>query len=220
MSLQILINDGAFTHPSRAMDDFISSRARYTIALDTPASADYQEVPPVTITPSRLRVSIPESSSALEAVTSGVHQATGFEVEPALQELDNGHLIVELSVHDPGRSSPREVTELIEQSAPELDVLSAWRGVEQDHCPQAAAADRVLRVQDSPLPDVARRAVDDNLATAKWHPTCDEYAAHWLLAVPVRGAERAGLVALRRREGYSYRFSALDASQLLASVSL
>jgi hypothetical protein len=43
--------------------------------------------------------------------------------------------------------------------------------------------------------------------------------SHWLLAVPLDFLDRSTLVGVRRRDGYSLRFSALEASRLSAALA-
>jgi hypothetical protein len=66
------------------------------------------------------------------------------------------------------------------------------------------------------MPEVARRALADDLPTAQWLPTVDEVAggdrSYWLLAVPVGAPGTPATVGVRRRNGYALRFAPHEAA--------
>jgi hypothetical protein len=168
---------------------------------------------------SKVRVAIPDTSFALEVATARVSDATGLRAEPEFQEIDRGDLIVELRLPEAGEYPARQLADLVERSAPDLEVLSTWREPVARIKPRPSLAGRVLSVDDTALPEVARRALDDYLPTATWRPRADGDVAHWQLAVPVVVAGSDTVAIVHRRNGYSFRFSALEANLLGAALA-
>jgi hypothetical protein len=168
---------------------------------------------------SKVRVAIPDASFALEVATARVRAATGLRAEPEFQEIDRGDLIVELRLPEVGECPPRQLADLVERSSPDLEVLSAWREPVAHVKPRPSLAGRVMSVDDTALPEVARRAFDDYLPTATWRPVADGDVAHWQLAVPVVVSGCHVLAIVLRRNGYSFRFSALEAHVLGAALA-
>jgi hypothetical protein len=167
---------------------------------------------------SKVRVAIPDASFALEVATARVRAATGLRAEPEFQEIDRGDLIVELRLPEVGEWPPRRVADLVERSAPDLEVLSTWREPVSRLKPRPSLDGRIMSVHDAALPEVARRAFDDYLPTATWRPIADGDIAHWQLAVPVVVGGCHAVAILLRRNGYSFRFSALEANVLAAAL--
>jgi hypothetical protein len=165
---------------------------------------------------SKLRIAVPDVADALDAVKFEVEEATGFAVEPVFQEIDRSELVVELCLADSNAADPRRVALAVESSAGNLDVLSTWNEspLPRDLAPRAS--ETVFKDFDYPMPEVARRALSDELPTAQWLPTVDDVGrgdrSLWLLAVPVIRSDGPSLVGVRHRHGYSLRFSAHEAA--------
>jgi hypothetical protein len=168
---------------------------------------------------SKVRVALPDASFALEVATARISAATGLRAEPEFQEIDRGDLIVELRLPEVGDCPVRQLADLVERSAPDLEVLSTWREPVARVRPRPSLAGRVMSVDDTALPEVARRAFDAYLPTATWRPLVNGDVAHWQLAVPVVVAGSDAVAIVLRRNGYSFRFSALEASLLGAALA-
>ena len=165
---------------------------------------------------SKLRVATPDIADALDAVKVEVEGATGIAEQPVFQEIDRSELVVELSLADAGAVDPGHIAVAVESSASDLDVLSTWRESPVAHDPAPTASETVFNVIADPLPAVARRALHDDLPTAQWLPTIRDVAggdrSYGTLAVPVIRSDGPSLVGVRRRNGYSFRFNALEAA--------
>jgi hypothetical protein len=165
---------------------------------------------------SKLRVAIPDKADALDVVKAEVESATGFAAQPVFQEVEHAELVVELYLADSSAADPGHIAHAVESSASDLNVLSTW--MESPLCgdPARAASETVFDVMDDPLPEVARRALRDGLPTAQWFPTIDDVAggdrSYWMLAVLTNRSEGMPFVGVQRRQGYSYRFSAHEAT--------
>jgi hypothetical protein len=108
---------------------------------------------------------------------------------------------------------------MVEDSVPAVEVLSTWSQTPVLAGAYPARTDHVVALSDAVLPDLARRAVDDQLPTAQWHSRTDHDVAHWDLAVPVFAAHRPVVVGIRRRNGYALRFSALEADAIAKTLA-
>jgi hypothetical protein len=139
-----------------------------------------------------------------------VESAVGPPVRAEFQEIEDGNLIVELqlgneSIH---AAHPSRLASVVDKAATDVEVLRAWR---ESPCPEPTPqlCPDVLGVGDEPLPEAARRALDDDLPTASW----DRSDASWHLAVPAVCSGRA-IVGMSHRCGYRHRFTAHDAAAL------
>jgi hypothetical protein len=164
---------------------------------------------------SKLRVAVPDVTDALDVVKDEVERATGFAVQPILQEVDRGDLVVEVQLVDSNAVAPDHLALAVECSARGLDVLSAWK--EETLTPYSAPvqSETVFKAIDGVMPEVAQRALRDEVPTAQWLPTVEDVAggdrSYWILAVPVLRPNDRSIVGTRRRNGYSLRFSAHEA---------
>jgi hypothetical protein len=162
----------------------------------------------------KLRIVTRDDDEALARLQDGIEEATGLAVEPELQEIEHGALIVEVVLEEPSSypvtpPAPALVTRALETSHLDVDVLSSW--VEE----RSGGPARPLRMTDSaePFSRPENRALDraavDDVATAVWHPPAPSggRSGVWELAVPFRRADRSTCIALCERDGYSYRFS-------------
>ena len=165
-------------------------------------------------TTSRLRVAISDTAEALKIVKLEVEGATGYPVRPEFQESEFEELVVELRLGATGVAEPNLIARAIERTTPDIDVLGVWNESPHSHEPVPKPSKLVFGVADEALPDVARRAVRDELPTARWHPslatTSSSDTPHWELAVPVLHTDGES-VAVIRRKGYSHRFTPDDA---------
>jgi hypothetical protein len=158
----------------------------------------------------KLRVATIDTHHAIDIARSVVLSAVGLAARAEFQEIEGASLIIELqlgneSVHTP---HPSRLASAVDKAAADVEVLSAWKESARPeptprHCPD------VLGVGYEPLPQVAQRALDDDLPTAKW----DRSDASWHLAVPSVCSGKA-VVAMSHRRGYSHRFTTHDAAAL------
>jgi hypothetical protein len=139
-------------------------------------------------------------------------------VRPDFQEIDRSDLIVELSIPEVRGCPPGQLGRLVEHISTDLEVLSSWNETEPA-CPSGQhERPRFVDKDDPTVPFTARRAFDDGLPTASWHSSSEVDVPHWFLAVPALSFDDRMVAAIRRRRGYSYRFSALEAAALRASL--
>jgi len=165
-------------------------------------------------TTSRLRVAISDTAEALEIVKVEVEGATGCPVRPEFQESELDELVVDLRLGTSSSAEPNLIARAIERTAPHIDVLGVWNESPRGHEPAPIPSQFVFAATDDSMPEVAKRAVRDELATAQWHPsgntTQGREGAYWQLAVPVLQTDGEEIVAVQRRNGYSLRFSLDD----------
>jgi hypothetical protein len=158
-------------------------------------------------TTNKLRVSTTDASNALDIACSEVESAVGLPVHAELQEIEGDCLIVEMrlgtdEVHSPSAS---RLADAVDQSARDLDVLSAWHEPVR-LAPAARFCADVFGAAYDAMPPVALRAVEDDLPTAHW----DRAVSRWHLAVPSACRDQV-IVGLIHRTGYSHRFTTVDA---------
>lgn len=167
---------------------------------------------------SKLRVATADVAEALDILKVEVEGATGFAVEPELQEIDCDDLVVEMRLTDSNSADPGLVARAIERSVCDVDVLSVWKEAPLTRVSAPVTGHTVFNGTDDALPDVARRALHDNLATAQWLGTVEGAGrgdqSYWELAVPVVRSDGQAMIGVRRRHGYSLRFSVQDAATL------
>jgi hypothetical protein len=92
-------------------------------------------------------------------------------------------------------------------------VLSSWKESTSSEPPPRRCPD-VLGVGYEALPEVAQRALDDDLPTARW----SRADSSWQLAVPSVCGGKA-IVGMSYRGGYSHRFSAHEAAALRSGLA-
>ncbi len=158
----------------------------------------------------KIRVATIDTAHAIDIACSVVLSAVGLSVRAEFQEIEGGSLIIELQIGNESvhTSHPSRLACAVDKAAADVEVLSSWEESAAteptpQHCPD------VLGVGSEPLPQVAQRAFDDNLPTAKW----DRSDSSWHLAVPSVCTGRA-IVGMSHRRGYSHRFTAHDAAAL------
>lgn len=158
----------------------------------------------------KLRVATIDTEHAIDIACSVVVSAVGLPVRAEIQEIEGRSLILELqfgnqSVHTP---HPSRLARAVDNAAGDVEVLSSWT---EPACPEPTPKRclQVIGVGYEPLPQVARRAVDDDLPTANW----DRSDSSWHLAVPSVCNDKP-IVGMSHRRGYSHRFTAHDAAAL------
>ena len=158
----------------------------------------------------KLRVATIDTPHAIDIARSVVLSAVGLAMRAEFQEIEGGSLIIELqlgneSVHTP---HPSRLASAVDKAAADVEVLSAWK---ESACsePTPRHCSDVIEVGYEPLTQVAQRALDDDLPTAKW----DRSDSSWHLAVPTVCGGKA-IVGISHRNGYSQRFTTHDAAAL------
>jgi hypothetical protein len=163
----------------------------------------------------KLRVATIDTEHAIDIACSVVLSTAGLPVRAELQEIEGDSLIIELqlgneSVHTP---HPSRLACTVDKAAADVEVLSSWKESASpeptpQHCPD------VMGIGDQQLPEVARRALDDDLPTAKW----DRSDSSWHLAVPSVCNGKA-IVGMSHRRGYDHRFTVHDAAALRCGLN-
>ena len=162
-----------------------------------------------------LRIAIPDAAHAMDIACSDVESAVGLPVRAEFQEIESGNLIIELqlgdeTVHTP---HPSRLASAVNDAVANIEVLSSWTESPSPD-PHPRQCPDVLGVGYEPLPQVAQRALDDNLPTAEW----DRSDSSWHLAVPSVCGGKA-IVGMSYRGGYSHRFTAHDAAALRCGLA-
>ena len=163
----------------------------------------------------KLRVATIDTAHATDKACSEVESAVGLPVHAEFQEIEGANLIIELqlgsvTIHTP---HPSRLAAAVDNAVANMEVLSSWKELASleptpRHCPD------VMGVGYEPLPQVAQRAFDDDLPTAKW----DRADSSWHLAVPAVCGGKA-IVGMSHRRGYSHRFTAHDAAALRCGLA-
>jgi hypothetical protein len=169
------------------------------------------------ILPDRFRVAVPDHSEVLHTVRAEVESAVGCQVSPEFQEAERGALVIEMRLAEPAGPDPRQLARAIERSNQDIDVLSYWRDKAPSRPASSTPIHAVLPAHAPELPEVARRALRDDLPTAAWPASLAIGPVRppaWLLAVPVTASDGTGLVGISQRSGYSHRFTAADAASM------
>jgi hypothetical protein len=162
-----------------------------------------------------LRVALPDKAHAIDIACSDVESAVGLRVRAAFQEIEGGNLIIELQLGDEAEPSPHpsRLASVVDEAVSHIEVLSSWEEMTSPEPPFRRCPD-VLGVGHEPLPEVAQRALDDDLPTARW--SRDD--SSWQLAVPSACRGKA-IVGMSYRGGYSHRFSAHEAAALKSGLA-
>jgi hypothetical protein len=162
-----------------------------------------------------LRVAMPDRAHAVDDARSDIQSAAGLKVRAEFQEIEGRNLIIELQLGDETEQSshPARLASVIDKAVVGVEVLSSWSesiSLETDprRCPE------VLGVGYEPLPEVAQRALDDDLPTARWVRS----DSSWHLAVP-SSCEGKAFVGMSYRVGYSHRFTAYDVAALRSGLA-
>lgn len=111
------------------------------------------------------------------------------------------------------------VVRAVERLSDDVEVLSTWQeAAPPPRTPVPATGRAVLAGTGVPMPEVAQRALRDDLPTAKWpgasRVPVGEPKACWQLAVPVHRTDGQVLVGVMQRRGYSRRFGVHEATAL------
>jgi hypothetical protein len=162
-----------------------------------------------------LRVATRNTAHAVDVACSDMESAVGLRVRPEFQEIEGRNVIVEVQLGDEAESSPHpsRLASEIGVAVPTIEVLSSWTElISPDPTPRQCPD--VLGVGYERLPDVAQRALDDDLPTAQWNRS----DSSWHLAVRSICGGKA-IVGLSYRGGYSHRFTAHDAAALRSGLA-
>lgn len=162
-----------------------------------------------------LRVVTPDTAHAIDIACSDVESALGLPVRAEFQEIEGDSLIIELQLGGEVDQSPHpsRLASTVNKAVANMEVLSSWKESTLPEPPPRRCPD-VLGVGYEPLPEVAQRALDDDLPTAKW----DRSDSTWYLAVPSACGGKA-IVGMSYRCGYSRRFSAHDAAAVRSGLA-
>jgi hypothetical protein len=162
-----------------------------------------------------LRVATPDTAHAVDIACSEVESAVGLGVRAEFQEIEGGNLIIELQLGDEAEHSPHpsRLASAVDKAVANIEVLSSWKESTSPEPPPRHCPD-VLGAGYEPLPQVAQRALDDDLPTAKW----DRSDSSWHLAVPSVCGGKA-IVGMSHRGGYSHRFTAHDAAAFRSGLA-
>jgi hypothetical protein len=136
-------------------------------------------------------------------------------VRAEFQEIEGGNLIIELQLGNEAEHIPHpsRLASVVDKAVFNMEVLSSWTESTPPE-PAPRPCPEVFGVGYEPLPQVAQRALDDDLPTAKW----DRSDTSWHLAVPSVCGGKA-IVGMSRRSGYSHRFTAHDAAALRCGLA-
>jgi hypothetical protein len=161
-----------------------------------------------------LRVATLNTAHAADAACSDMESAVGLRVRAEFQEIEGRHVIVELQLGDE-ESSPHasRLASVIDGALSTIEVLSSWTELPSPE-PSPRQCPDVFGVGYEALPDVAQRALEDDLPTAQW----DRSDSSWHLAVPSVCGGKA-IVGMSYRGGYSHRFTAHDAAALRSGLA-
>jgi hypothetical protein len=162
-----------------------------------------------------LRVATLDTAYAIDVACSDVESAVGLRVRAEFQEIEGGNLIIELQLGDETEPSahPSRLASVIDKAVSNIEVLSSWKEAPSPE-PTSRQCPDVLGVGYEPLPEVAQRALHDDLPTAKW----DRTDSSWHLAVPSACGGKA-IVGMSYRSGYCHRFSAHDAAAIRSALA-
>jgi hypothetical protein len=165
-------------------------------------------------TTSKLRVSVADQADALEILRSEVEGATGFSVEPELQEAEHDELVVEMRFTGLVTPEPQVAARAVQRSRSGIEVLSSWNEQVPARTPAPAILDSLYRTTDATMPPAVWRAARDRVPTAQWiAPTDSEVVSdrsYWQLAVPVLQGDGQSLIGVQQRRGYAHRFGTRD----------
>ena len=162
-----------------------------------------------------LRVAMPDKARAIDIACSDVESAVGLHVRAEFQEIEGSKLIIELQLGDETEPTPHpsRLASVVDRAVSDIEVLSSWEELTSP-APAPRQCPEVFGVGYEPLPQVAQRALNDDLPTAQW----DRSDSSWHLAVPSVCGGKA-IVGMTRRHGYSQRFTAYDAAALRSGLA-
>jgi hypothetical protein len=121
-----------------------------------------------------------DAAHAVDVACSDVKSGVGLRVRAEFQEIQGGNLIIELQLGDEAGPTPHpaQLASVIDDAVSPIDVLSSWKESTSSD-PTPLRCPNVFGMGYEPLPQVARRALHDDLPTAKW----DRADSSWHLAV-------------------------------------
>ncbi len=162
-----------------------------------------------------LRVATLDTAHAIDAACFDVESAVGLRVRAEFQEIEGGSLIIELQLGDETQSVSHsaQLAHAVHRAVSSVEVLNSWEESTLSETTPLLCSN-VLGVGYETLPEVAQRALSDDLPTAKW----ERMDSSWHLAVPALCGGKA-IVGMANRRGYSFRFSAHDAAALESGLA-
>src|SRR5665213_3453199 len=116
-----------------------------------------------------LRIATPDATNAIDIARSDVESAVGFSVRAEFQEIEGGNLIIEFQLGDDALHTPHpsQLASAVDKAVSNMEVLSSWTESTAPE-PTPRTCPDVLGVGYEPLPQVAQRALNDDLPTANW----------------------------------------------------
>jgi hypothetical protein len=162
-----------------------------------------------------LRIATPDTANAIDFACCDVESAVGLQVRAEFQEIEGGNLIIELQIGDEADFTPHpsRLASVVDKAVSNVEVLSSWTESSAPEPAPRLCLD-IFGVGFEPLSQVAQRALDDDLPTAKW----DHSDTSWHLAVPSVCGGKA-IVGVSNRGGYSHRFTAYDVAALRSGLA-
>ena len=166
-------------------------------------------------TTNKIRIATADTTNVSTLACSEITAAVGLPVHPEFQEIEGDCLILELRLRGETlqAASPKRLAAAVGNGAPTVEVLSAWNEPGSGQIRPKLCRD-VLGLLYDDMPNVAHRALDDNLATAAW----DRSDSSWHLAVP-SSCDAQPIVGLSHRRGYSRRFTSLEAASIRSGLA-
>ena len=166
-------------------------------------------------TTNKIRIATADTTNASTLACSEITAAVGLPVHPEFQEIEGDCLILELRLRGETlqAASPKRLAAAVGNGAPTVEVLSAWNEPGSGQIRPKLCRD-VLGLLYDDMPNVAHRALDDNLATAAW----DRSDSSWHFAVP-SSCDAQPIVGLSHRRGYSRRFTSLEAASIRSGLA-
>lgn len=166
-------------------------------------------------TTNKIRIATADTTNASTLACSEITAAVGLPVHPEFQEIEGDCLILELRLRGETlqAASPKRLAAAVGNGAPTVEVLSAWNEPGSGQIRPKLCRD-VLGLLYDDMPNVAHRALDDNLASAAW----DRSDSSWHLAVP-SSCDAQPIVGLSHRRGYSRRFTSLEAASIRSGLA-
>jgi hypothetical protein len=163
----------------------------------------------------KIRIATADTTNACTLACSEITAAVGLPVHPEFQEIEGDCLILELRLGGETlpAAPPRHLAVAVRNGAPAVEVLSAWNEHDSAHLRPKLCRDVLGSLYDD-MPNVAHRALDDNLATAVW----DRSDSSWHLAVP-SSCDAQPIVGLSQRRGYTHRFTSLEAASIRSGLA-
>jgi hypothetical protein len=166
-------------------------------------------------TTNKIRIATADTANACTLACSEITAAVGLTVHPEFQEIEGDCLILELRLGSETHHAapPKHLAAAVGNGAPAVEVLSAWNEHRSGQIRPKLCRDVLGSLYDD-MPNVAHRALDDNLATAVWVRS----DSSWHLAVPA-SCDAQPIVGLSHRRGYTHRFTSLEAASIRSGLA-